>query len=120
MRAILIFLIMAMFITSPSSIYAQMQPVPGHTHRINQGLIRDLDLITGMMTDIDLLIRNGNITVQQRQQLMEVMGQLGGVMQQMGSAKEIEGWRLVQQRNKLNVLRKRLNVLKFELEGKHK
>lgn len=114
----LISLIIAAFVISPSIVSAQTQAAHGPAYKTDQGLVRDLDLMTGMMTDINRLISRGNITVYQRQQIMKIMGEMGGVMQEMGSSPEIEGGKLRQQGTRLYEIKKRLDALKIEIESK--
>jgi hypothetical protein len=77
--------------------------------------MRDVNLMTGMMTDIDRILSSGSLTFKQHRRVMNIMAELGGIMKEIGSAKEIEGWKLAQQARKLNEMRMRLDALKMEI-----
>jgi len=97
--------------TVPAS---QGATVPAYT--MNQGLVSNLDLMTEIMNDIDRIFKQGNITLAERQQLVKIMADVGGVMQKMGASPEIEGWQLTQQQKQLTELKFRLDALKKSSE----
>ena len=106
---VVLFIVESLLLQSIPPVQAREQ-----AHSINQGIVRDLDRMSGMLTEINRLYGREGITTDQRQQLLKMMGELGSVMQQMGSAGEIEGWRLGKERNRLDGIRKRLDGMKRE------
>ena len=95
---------------------AQMQAIPGRTYPIDQGLVQDLGMMNGIISDINAIISHRNISVEQKQQLMNILGRLGGVMQQIASAKEVEGWQRSKQQRQLYEIKKQLEELKKHIE----
>jgi small-conductance mechanosensitive channel len=109
---------MAACAAMPAVASAQAQGASGQAHGMNQILVRDLDMMTGIMADVKGIIGRGNLTAAQRQQAMNILGQLGAVMQQMAAAGEIEGWQQTRRHNQLDEMKKQLEALKHQLDGR--
>jgi hypothetical protein len=95
---------------------AQMQAISDRTYTIDHGLVQDLGMMNGIMSDINAIISHRNISIEQKQQLMNILGRMGGVMQQIASAKEVEGWQLSKQHRQLYEIKKKLDELKKHIE----
>jgi predicted RNA-binding protein with RPS1 domain len=114
----IILLIMTACIMTTVCASAQMQGVPARTYTMNQGLVHDLEMMTGIMSDINTVFNRGNISIEQQQQAMSILGRMGVVMQQMAATKEVEGWQQSKQHRQLYDLKKQLEELKKQIEGK--
>jgi hypothetical protein len=96
---------------------AQMQGVTDRANATNPVLAHDLEMMAGLITDIQSVVNRADITVEQRQQAMKVLGQMGAVMQQMATAKEVEGWQQSKQNRKIYDLKNEMDVLKKQIAG---
>jgi hypothetical protein len=116
MRLTTIVFIMAACIITNVFASAQMQAISDRTYTIDHGLVQDLGMMNGIMSDINAIISHRNISIEQKQQLMNILGRMGGVMQQIASAKEVEGWQLSKQHRQLYEIKKKLDELKKHIE----
>lgn len=115
-RAAMYAIIMACIMTAVC-VPAQMQDVPARSVTINQGLVNNLGMVSGITADIYALINHKKISAGQQQLVMTILGQTGAVMQQMAAIKEIEGWQQLKQHRQLLDLKKQLAELKKQIEG---
>lgn len=118
MKRITLFLMMTACIMTSVIAAPQKQALPGQAYTPNQGLVHDLGMMTGIMSDINAMITHAKISIEQQQQVMGILGRLGVVMQQMAEAKEVEGWQQSKQHRQLYDMKKQLDELKMRIEGK--
>lgn len=112
-----IFIILAAaLIMLPGITTAQMQgetggkPMMGGQRMMGPGMTRNMEMMSGMMSDMHQMMGRGHMTPDQQRQMLEMMHQMGGIMQDMGMPKEgrIAGHHYKQ----LQEMRKRLDELK--------
>ena len=122
MRKGIFIILAAALIMLPGIVAAQMQGGPdgGHMmgnqqmmsgqHMMGPGMMNNMEMMSGMLSDMHQMMGRGHVTPDQQRQMLEMMHQMGGIMQEMGTPKE---GRLAGQHNRqLQEMRKRLNEMK--------
>jgi len=82
-----------------------------------QEIQNDLVTISATLSDISRLIGKQNITPDQRHQCIKLAGQPGGVMQEMGTAIELEGWLVSKWHRQIKNINSRLDDVLRQIEG---
>ncbi len=79
-------------------------------HMMGPGMMRNMDMMSGMMTDMNQMMGRGHMTPDQQQRMLEIMGKMGVIMQEMGGTKG--GTMMGQHYKQLLELRKQLDEMK--------
>jgi hypothetical protein len=79
-------------------------------HMMGPGMMRNMEIMSGMMSDMNHMVSRGHMTPDQQRQMLEMMHQMGGIMQEMGMPKE--GQIAGQHYRQLQEMRKRLDEMK--------
>ncbi len=111
MKRMTLIILMSTLFAVPTLVPAAERPVAAPP-----GITGDLNTMAGMLTDIGRLLGQKPITPAQRRQIMGLLGELGGVMQEMGAGGEIEGWRLSKERHQIHGIKVRLDKVRRQLE----
>jgi hypothetical protein len=118
-RAISIVLAVSL-IMSAGITTAQMQGGPGGQgmmsgqYMMGPGMMRNMEMISGMMSDMHQMLGGGHMTQDQQRQMLEMMHQMGGIMQEMGTPKE--GRLAGEHYRQLQKMQKQLNELKKQVK----
>jgi hypothetical protein len=122
-----IFIIVAMtLIMSPGITTAQMQggpdgrqmmggkPMMSSQHMIGRGMVHNMEMMSGMMSDMHQMMGRRHMTPDQQRQMMEMMHEMGGIMQEMGMPKE--GQMPGEHNKQLQEMKRRLDKLKKHMK----
>lgn len=130
-KGILIFLAAALFM-SPGIVAAEMQGSPDNgnmmgnkqmmgnqqmmsgQHMMGHGMMDNMQMMSGMMSDMHHMMRQGHMNAKQQGQMMEMIHQMGGIMQEMGMPKK--GQMAGHHNKQLQEMRKRLDELKKHMQ----
>jgi hypothetical protein len=124
-KGILIILAAALFMT-PGIVAAQMQGgmdggqmmgdqrMMSGQHMMGPGMMNNMELMSGMMSDMHQMMSRGHMTSKQQGQMLGMIHQMGGIMQEMGMPKKGQ---LAGQHNKqLQEMRKQLDQMKMHMK----
>jgi hypothetical protein len=126
MKKGILVILAAILIMSPGITTAQMQggtggqPMMGGQgmmsgqHMMGPGMMRNMEMMSGMMSDMHQMIGRGHMTQDQQRQMLEMMHQMGGIMQEMGTPKE--GRIAGEHYRQLQQMKKRLDELKKQVK----
>lgn len=120
MRKGIFIILAAALIMSPGITTAQMQGGAGGQRMMSgqrmtgPGMMRNMEMMSGMMSDMHQMMGRGHMTPDQQRQMLEMMRQMGGIMQEIGMPKE--GRMAGQHYRQLQEMRKRLDELKRQVK----
>ncbi len=78
------------------------------------GMMRNLEMMSAMLTDMRGLMNRGHMNVEQQQRMFEIMRRMGGLLQKMGTP--IEGRVVGEHFKQLQELEIQLDKLKHEVK----
>lgn len=124
-KGIFIILAAALFIT-PGIVSAEMQSGMDGTHMMGDqrmmsgqhmmgpGMMNNMEMMSGMMSDMHQMMSQGHMNTKQQGQMMEMIHQMGGIMQEMGMPKK--GQMAGHHNKQLQEMRKRLDEMKKHMK----
>ncbi len=124
-KGLFIILAVALFM-APGIVAAQMQGGMdgGHMmgsqrmmsgqHMMGPGMMNNMEMMSGMMSDMHQMMNQGHMTPKQQGQMLEMMHQMGGILQEMGMPKK--GQMAGQHNKQLKEMRKQLDEMKKHIK----
>ncbi len=114
-----IFVILATALVMSAGIATGQMQGGGHgmmsgQHMMGPGMMRNMEMMSGMMSDMNHMISRGHMTPDQQRQMLDMMHQMGGIMQEMGVPKE--GQTAGHHYRQLQEMRKRLDEMKKQVK----
>ncbi len=108
-------IIVTLALAVPGLLAAQMHRGSGQQQMMGPGMMHNMDMMSGIMSDMHQMMQSGQMTPEQQQQMLQMMNQMGGMMQQMGGPQgtQMQG----QHQQQLREMQQRLNEMKKQMKS---